>query len=197
MKTATNLKIKVRPAAKFCIEMWRVVSILMELKPTCMAVPMLVIARNEPNFPDQLRACDWELIKDASPTMVCAALRDPSTKKVGKWSNLTLPFDSAAHQNMREYLGLLFGLILANHVAGPITQWGVKKQKSMKWVGDNTVALAWADASKVKSKSGQFANITVTWCEIYGNISVDATEHLAGELMGDIDGATRQKHSPR
>jgi len=40
---------------KSCIEMWRVVSTMMLLQPTCLAVPITWVARHEPEFPPELR----------------------------------------------------------------------------------------------------------------------------------------------
>ena len=64
---------------------------------------------------------------------------------------------------------------------------------NIMWEGDNTSALAWAESGKVKSLGGQMANVAVTWAQLYGRFNVDATVHLAGVNMGDVDGATRDK----
>ena len=65
------------------------------------------------------------------------------------------------------------------------------------WERDNTSALAWAASGKMKALGGQMANIAVTWAQLYGRFNVDSTLHLAGVNMGDVNGATQKKCSPR
>ena len=182
----------VRAEQKACIEMWRVVASMMMLDPTSLAVPMTWVARNEPAFPPELRnGSRWKLVTDASPWKICAVLKDVNDQVVC-WSTLTLPFDSAAFQNVREYLGLLLGLLMIHTAArkGLVT---LGDDPNIMWEGDNTSALAWAASGKVKSLGGQMANIAVTWAQLYGRFNVDSTVHLAGINMGDVDGATRDK----
>ena len=153
---------------------------------------MAWVARNEPAFPPELRqGSRWKLVTDAGPWKICAVLKDINDQVVC-WSTLTLPFDSAAFQNVREYLGLLLGLLLVHTAAqrGLVT---LGDNPNIMWEGDNTSALAWAASGKVKSLGGQMANIAVTWAQLYGRFNVDSTVHLAGVNMGDVDGATRDK----
>ena len=111
---------------------------------------MAWLAHNEPAFPPELRqGSRWKLVTDAGPWKICAVLKDINDQ-VMCWSALTLPFDSAAFQNVREYLGLLLGLLLV-HTA---TQGGLVTlgdNPKIMWEGDNTSALAWAASGKVKS----------------------------------------------
>ena len=172
--------------------MWRVVASMMLLDPTSLSVPMAWVARNEPAFPPELRSGSrWKLVTDASPWKICAVLKDVDDQVVC-WSTLTLPFESAAFQNVREYLGLLLGLLMIHTAArkGLVT---LGDNPNIMWEGDNTSALAWAESGKVKSLGGQMANVAVTWAQLYGRFNVDATVHLAGVNMGDVDGATRDK----
>ena len=87
---------------------------------------------------------------------------------------------------------MLLGLVLANAVA-KVDRVDEVRRQAIRWVGDNTSALAWAETDKAASKSGQMANVAVIWAQLYGKCSVDNTEHLAGAKMGDIDEATRHK----
>ena len=102
------------------------------------------------------------------------------------------PFDSGPHQNLREYLGLLLGVILAN-IVNNRSLIASEARQSLRWIGDNRAALSWADDNKVSSRSGQIANIAVIWSQLYGNFAVNDTEHLAGLEMGDVDAASRDK----
>ena len=107
-------------------------------------------------------------------------------------TKLSLPFDKSDFQNVREYLGLLLGLILLNSTL-EASQPRPACKHSVHWTGDNTAALKWAQSAKVKSKAGQMANLAMIWAQAYGNFEVTGTDHLAGLKMGDIDGATRDK----
>jgi hypothetical protein len=181
-----------RPEQMACIEMWRVVATMMMLHPTCLAVPITWVARHEPAFPPGLRkGLHLKLVSDASPWKLCAVLQDINNTTIA-WTTLTLPFDSAAFQNIREYLGLLLGLLLINAAAkqGIIS---VGTDPTIIWEGDNTSALSWAESGKVKSRGGQMANLAVIWSQLYGNFNVDSAVHLAGIHMGDVDGASRDK----
>jgi hypothetical protein len=153
---------------------------------------MAWVAHNEPAFPPELRSGSrWKLVTDASPWKICAVLKDVDDQVVC-WSTLTLPFESAAFQNVREYLGLLLGLLMI-HTAAKRSLVTLGDNPNIMWAGDNTSALAWAASGKVKSRGGQMANIAVTWSQWYGRFNVDSTVHLAGINMGDVDGATRDK----
>ena len=165
---------------------------MMLLQPTCLAVPITWVARHEPAFPPELRqGLHLKLVSDASPWKLCAVLKDANDATIA-WTTMTLPFDSAAFQNIREYLGLLLGLLLINAAArdGLVS---LDKDPTIIWEGDNTSALSWAESGKVKSLGGQMANLAVVWSQLYGGFSIDSSIHLAGIHMGDVDGASRDK----
>lgn len=188
-------RIRVRPDAKFSVEMWRVVAIILFLNPQAMAVPITHIARNDPLFPLALRRGGWlfDLISDASYWKICVALRD-HTGKVLTWTVIDLPWVKSAFQNVREYMGLLLGLILLNLTLIENGEKGGRHdQHVVRWTGDNRTALRWAETSKVKSKSGQLANLAVVWGQLYGNFEIVETVFLEGARMGEIDDATRDR----
>ena len=184
---------KVRPEAKFAIEVWRWISVILFLKPEALAVSMHHVARNEPEYPRERREGlgTWEIISDASPWKLCAVQRDSVTGTMMAWTTLDLPFDSGAFQNVREYLGLLLGLILLNHKQKENNE--THGRHGVRWVGDNVAALKWARTNKVKSKAGQVSNLAVVWAQVYGNFEISETVHEAGTNMGEVDGATRDK----
>ena len=191
---AASGSVRVNSEVAFCVEMWRVYSILLWLQPESMGVPFSHIARNEPEFSIAWRGEVWtcDVIVDASFWKLCAAIRDSDSSEVLMWTTLTFPFDKSDFQNVREYLGLLLGLILLN-ASMDASQPRPTFKHSVHWTGDNTAALQWARSSKVKSKCGQIANLAMIWAQAYGNFEVTGTDHLAGLKMGDIDGATRDK----
>jgi hypothetical protein len=131
---------------------------MMMLQPICLAVPITWVARHEPAFPPELRkGLHLKLVSDASPWKLCAVLKDANDATI-VWTTMTLPFDSVAFQNIREYLGLLLGLVLIN-VAANDRLVSLGKDPTIIWEGDNTSALSWAESGKVKSLGGQMAGL--------------------------------------
>jgi hypothetical protein len=91
-------------------------------------------------------------------------------------------------------MGLLLGLILLNlTLIEKGEKGGRHDQHVVRWTGDNLTALRWAETSKVKSKSGQLANLAVVWGQLYGNFEIVETVYLEGARMGEIDDATRDR----
>ena len=158
-----------------------------------MAVPITHLARNEPGFPQQFRLAEWavDIVSDASWWKLCAVVKDNGTGQVLAWTVLPLPFGKSAFQNVREYLGLLLGLVLLHLLLREKGE--PRRQQAVRWIGDNLTALRWAETSKVNSKSGQMANVAMVWAQLYGNFEIQETEYLEGRRMGDVDGATRDK----
>jgi len=89
------------------------------------------------------------------------------------------------YQNIREYLGLLLGMLLLR------AMFPHEKAVLGKWVNDNTAALAWADSAKYSSTCGQAANIVMNWFQIYSGINIIESEHIPGVDMGIIDDISR------
>ena len=54
-----------RSSARFCIEVWRVVAIMLYLDPHCLSVPTEYVVRLEASFPPSQRLWRFELITDA------------------------------------------------------------------------------------------------------------------------------------
>ena len=91
---------------------------------------------------------------------------------------------------MKEFLGYLLLLILV-HITVP--RLGLRR---VIWTGDNTSALSLAATHKVKSSTGQFANLVDAWLLVYADLWVSETPHTPGVAMGVIDDLSRDRPTP-
>ena len=55
---------KVRSSVRFCIEIWRVVAIMLHLNLHCLSVPIEYVVRLDPSFPPSQTVWRFELITD-------------------------------------------------------------------------------------------------------------------------------------
>ena len=148
-------KRKPTSSARFCIDMWRVVSLLLWHDRDKLAVPLHVFDKGA-----QTGAVMG--ITDASPWKLAAALLD-SQGRIMVYTTFRLPFDdpSSDTQNLKEFLGYILFLLLV-HFCVPRGQ-----LRRVAWAGDNTSALSWAESHKVKSTAGQSSNLIEAWLLIY------------------------------
>ena len=109
-KTSKSFRlIKPDSQTKFCIEMWRVVSLLLWRNREAFCVPLRSISRLYSSFPPH-----GLIISDKGPTMMGAAVLDPVTQEIVVYTQLSLPFSDLEnlYQNLGEYQGHLLSLIL-------------------------------------------------------------------------------------
>ncbi len=66
----------------------------------------------------------------------------------------------------------------------------------IKWIGDNTGALAWAAKSRCSSLDGQWANLISAWFQVFASFHVVEVKHLPGVEMGFIDDVSRGRSHP-
>lgn len=87
---------EVQPKAKFAIEAWPRIAVILFLKPEALAVSMEHVARNGQEFPIELwkGLGTWEIISDTSPWKLYAVTRDIVTSITAAWTTLDLPFNS-------------------------------------------------------------------------------------------------------
>ena len=108
-KFTNNIHVKkdLTSAAKFCIVMWRMVSVLLYLDPECFNVHLQSILPSSQEF-------DFILISDAGPRGLGAMIVDKNSSSVLSYASIVLPFDASdpSFQNCREYMGFLFVLLL-------------------------------------------------------------------------------------
>jgi hypothetical protein len=171
--------------ARFSIEIWRVVAILLWIDKDFFSVPIESFACGH-SFP-----VNFKTKTDASPWKLAAALLTMSNQVIA-YATLLLPFKDPEnkYQNVKEFLGGLLGCILASVVLKPTSPVRVQ------WIGDNTSALTWAKENKCSSRAAQYANIAYTWFQVYSHTQLHTTQHCAGVDMGVIDGLSRDFPTP-
>ncbi len=178
------------PAAKFCIEIWRIVAILLYSDQNFLNVPIVRITghclRNGVYVSDYLT-----VISDASSWKLGAGIFSRDHQSLIAYTSFPILFKDPdnRHQNIREYLGRLLCqfLIRATIPQGPIL---------LKWINDNVAALKWANTSRCTSLCGQADNIITSWFQIHSGISTTSTEHIPGVNMGIIDDISRDVKNP-
>ena len=170
--------------ARFCIDMWRIVTLSLWADRERYAVPLYVFDHGSQQ--GVIRG-----ITDASPWKLAAAILDDSGR-VKVYTTMRLPFHAPGGdtQNLKEFLGYILFLLLV-HFTVPRAQ-----LRRVAWVGDNTSALSWADDHKVRSTAGQFANLIESWTLIYADMWLTKTDHHPGHLMGVIDDLSRDRPVP-
>jgi hypothetical protein len=172
-------------AARFCIEIWRVVAILLYINKEALAVPLSSMLPRVGSVQES-----W-IVSDAGPYGLGAAVFVKG--ELVMYAAYMLPFSQrgsivadSKFQNFREYLGVLFGLFLLRRVIRNGLQVHVPF-----WRGDNVAALSWAEKNKCKSKGGQMAHLAVTWLSLCLGAQAPEVEHVAGWRMVDIDSLSR------
>jgi hypothetical protein len=178
-------KIQADSNARFAIEIWRVVAILLWIDKDFFSVPIESLAWGY-TFHTL-----FKIKTDASPWKLAAAIFDANDQMLA-YTTLLLPYKDPdnLYQNIKEFSGGILGCILASTLLKP------SSLTRIQWIGDNTSALAWADGNKCSSRAAQYANIAFTWFQVYSNIQLQTTQHCAGVDMGVIDGLSRDFPTP-
>ncbi len=177
MLRGTAISRKPSAAAKFAIIIWRSVSLILLADPGRLAVPLSSLCSSQDIF--VLR-----IISDAGPRGLGVVIYDLSDVCVAHVSYF-LPFDASdpSYQNVREFLGLLFGLLL-------LTKLGYNRI-SISWTGDNVSSLSWARKNLSSSPAAQASFYFYSWLQIKTQINVVESFHVPGFTMGDVDGLSR------
>ena len=181
-------------STKFCIEMWRVASYRLFLNPSVynVSIEQFLSMNGVPGA----GGIEFDSVSDASPYRICAAIYHHGTSSLLAWTSVLLPFEadkSTSYQCNREYLGLLITFFLIAKAFPSRLSSSGQPPISFKWINDNTGALAWGDALKVKEIPSLIANTVVSTFQITTNISLVGSEHLPGIWMGDIDHESRRE----
>jgi len=172
-------------AAKFCIEVWRIMSILLFSDPTFLNVHIVRITGH--CLKNNIYISDYvTVISDASPWKLGAGIYSQDRQSLIAYTSFPVLFTDIdnRYQNIREYLGRLLCLFLVRVTipSSPVM---------LKWINDNVAALKWATTSRCTSLCGQAANIIMSWFQIHSGINVTITEHISGINMGIIDDISR------
>ena len=185
-------------AARFCIEVWRAVALLLFIDREAMQVPMRHMAHRQPP------TAQFALIADAGPDRIGAGILSPSGALVA-YTSLRLPFGRnvlAKYQNLREFLGLLVNLVLlfmwlraqGSRVQDPTRD----REVLVRWNSDSTAAISWVDKMKCNSRCGQHASFALTWFQLQIGVRVTECVHISGEDMirSSIDALSRGYPTP-
>lgn len=184
------------PAARFCVEMWRVGTTLMWMMPDRMSVP---IFSTLPGYHSEVSRGYIQTDAGKNKTLsgsenrVGAVLWNVDRSLVLAHCSYVLPFiedTSVLYQNCREYIGLLLGKIMASVYFGDSDPTVVIP---LLWLGDNKSALSWAHREKAKSRGAQFSCIAHTWFDMLSTISIREGEYVPTGLMGAADDLSRNK----
>ena len=178
-------------SALFAVEIWRATSILLSTDINALSVPL------DSFLLGPMSPCDYEVISDASPWRLAAAVRDPLTQRILAWSTLKLPFkegNEGKAQTQREYLGHLFSILLL--VAFYRINATRPAPLSFRWINDITGALAWAQTHKRSSKASQHACMAVSILTMLTDIDIMDAVHIPGVDMGEIDAMSRMEIHP-
>jgi len=177
-------------AARFCLEMWRVVATMLFLNRDAVSIPWMRLARASVHKITALTK------SDASPWKLCAGIYSDSHELLA-WTTHSLPYAKETrtlHQNHRERMGELLALVLAYKTK---KLYGGTVKVCMKWTSDNTAAIKWAVDSKCSSRTGQIANMVITWFQIVAQIDVVQVAWTPGATMLEIDDGSRDVHNPK
>lgn len=186
------------PAAKFCVEMWRVGTSLMWLSPDRMSVPIFSTIPGQHGGPIQgFIQTDAGKNKTVigSENRIGSVLWNTDRTQVLAHCSYVLPFTddvSALYQNCREYIGLLLGKVMA---AAYFAEADPSKVIPLLWLGDNKSALHWAAREKAKSRGAQFSCLAHSWFDMFSMVSVRECEYVPTELMGAADDLSRNRLS--
>ena len=191
-----NSYISATSSARFNIEMWRSVGLLMWANPDAFSMTMEMFTHRF-DIAKVIANRAVHTITDASGWRICVAIYDSNNNALIRWSSYLFPFKLVPelYQNNREYLGVLMSLMLfrLEFPYRTSSSNGSPDIFQFKWMGDNMSALSWVEKEKCNSVWGQTAAMVFTWFQIYSNTFVNEVEHLPGVLMGDIDHNSRDR----
>jgi hypothetical protein len=175
---------KLSSRAKFCIEMWRVVAIMLWYDPTSLSRPLRSVT-DAAEVPPM-----YYLWSDASPWKLAAILYDASGREIAHSSHLLVFHIPESFQNVREHMAYLFGLMLLVLVTQD------EQYRSVAWVGDNRSALSWVESEICKSQSAQVANMIDARFRICKQMHISMVSHCPGVDIGDVDNLSRDRPTP-
>ena len=170
-------KMRVTSAARFAVEMWRVVAICLFADPLCFAIPIRTLIRDS-------SIADLYFISDAGPLLAGFAIYD-SYGCLLFYSAYSWPFvRNDDYQNAKEFLAFLLALVSAVLILDV-------RDCCIHWTGDNSSALSWVADGKCQSSFAQLAFIAYSFLCLRRNLCVVDVKHRPGHLMGAIDALSR------
>jgi hypothetical protein len=181
---------KVSAAARQSLLMWQAASVLLQVQPAAMRMPIDRFLR----VPGSTAFTTLEAISDAGPQMLGVVLFDPATRRELINTGFRLPYAAAAEasdfQNVRELNGCTLAMLCAR-IFGTRCQAPADRAIAITWVGDNTTALSWVAKNRCRSGAAQRSFVAHNLITIIADVACDVTIHLAGLYMGDTDRLSR------
>jgi len=182
-----------RPSAsiKFCIDMWRIVAILLYKDNSFFNRKIVSLTGHCYNGITYIVDC-LIIISDASPWKVGAAIINAHSGEFICYTSYKLSYidKENRYQNIREYTGKFAGLcLLSKYYKKPSTT-------NVKWINDNAAAVKWAEKNKCASQQGHIVNIVMAWFQIYASYNVTRVDRIPGKDMGFIDDISRDVYHP-
>jgi len=181
---------KVIAAAHQSLLMWQAASVLLQMQPAAMRMPIDRFLR----VPGSTAFTTLEAISDAGPQMLGVVLFDPATRRELINTGFRLPYAAAAEasdfQNVRELNGCTLAMLCAR-IFGTRCQAPADRAIAITWVGDNTTALSWVAKNRCRSGAAQRSFVAHNLITIIADVACDITIHLAGLYMGDTDRLSR------
>jgi hypothetical protein len=175
--------------AAFCVVVWRAVASLLVSDRAALAVPLDLFVHPSPVEPI------FDVVSDASPWRIAAAIYRPGSSTVLAWSTILLPFAAGAENKFqlhREYLGYVFSLFLLLAFSRPSSS----VLLPYRWINDNLGALAWSAKHRCSSPSSVVACFVSSQLHLLRPLFLLDSCHLPGAQMGEIDAMSRREKHP-
>ena len=176
-----NAQRKVSAAARFCVVMWRAVTLIMLVNPDALSVPISSVVQSEG------ASIDYRATTDAADSIGLVVYNN--LNELVLVTSYKLPFSAhdSSFQNAKEFMGLLLAMILVKIKFNP------PKGTTLALKGDNIASLTWIEENKANSPSAHMAFIAYSWVVITTGLRVESVAHIAGasKEMKDIDALSR------
>ena len=176
-----NTQRKVSAAAKFCVVMWRAVTLIMLLNPDALSVPISTVVQSVGS------SIDYRATSDAANSIGLAVYNNLNELVLATSYKLPFSAHDSSFQNAKEFMGLLLAVILVKIKFNP------PRGTVVVLKGDNIASLTWIEHNKANSPSAHIAFIAYSWVVITTGLRVESPTHIAGASaeMKDIDALSR------
>ena len=176
-----NTPRKVSAAARFCVVIWRAISLIMLINPDALSVPICSVVQSV-SMP-----IDYRATSDAANSIGLVVFNN--LEEMVLVTSYKLPFSAPGpeYQNAKEFMGLLLALILIKIKLNP------PRGTIVALTGDNTSSLTWIEKNKANSPSAHIAFLAYSWVVITTGLRVESVNHIAGasSQMKNIDALSR------
>ena len=176
-----NILRKISASARFCVVMWRAISLIMLVNPDALSVPISSVVQSGS------LSIDYRATSDAANSIGLVVFNH--LDEMVLVTSYKFPFfaPSSSYQNAKEFMGLLLALILIKIKLNPLR--GTK----VALTGDNTSSLTWIEKNKANSPSAHIAFLAYSWVVITTGLRVESVTHIAGasDQMKNIDALSR------